>query len=750
MSTYYYDSRYLPEYTNRSMGFREDWFYLFEGEDLRIFVPEGEVTEINVGDFEEAVEAHLAETIPGFIRTTFAPGMELEILNRYIETDFSAMQSLPWVTENYLNALQASAAWNTGQLADVDVSYGTNWVDNATFTDIVLEGYVVVDAPDDTEIGSTTMDFTLSFETAALIEHPFVEGATTSTGILNGLLPMNGSITVLDNDIWSNLNLTLAIEQRLEEKDELVNFRTELDGILNDLGKALMASAEGVTKSAIDFSIASVSLALNALTRGKAFPNVAKAASAAGVGLDLYSLASADMGDARGPVLTLVSLEASKFSALASTLEGQAGAKAFTEALGTVANIASFLLTLDKLNNAAEITEAIRANLHTISAQQLEIRDAIIELEADIQGLLRYFLVGRDNGFHAPGDSLRNLLTDGSGATPADFITPEEQGLAIIGQPVSGTIDADELFGELGDDTVRGWSGNDLIEGRSGDDDLKGDSGSDTISGEEGNDTLYGGSGDDELGGGSGDDSLDGGEGDGDTAVFSGAREEYDITELSPGQFEVSHARGSQSDGVDTLENVENARFSDGIENLAGDDDETETETETESQTFSDGRTVTKTFVDGVLSEALTKDDGGTRNWDSISESFDDTGARTGKSTRFDDGRDMTQTFEEGHKTLSIIEDLSDAFVWQRMERSFDAAGQRIGQVTIYDDGRILEAAYLDGQIISSVMTDAADIHKWTSITHHFDATGAKIGNTRLLDDGREIVTGLTEDPGLV
>lgn len=87
----------------------------------------------------------------------------------------------------------------------------------------------------------------------------------------------------------------------------------------------------------------------------------------------------------------------------------------------------------------------------------------------------------------------------------------------------------------------------------------------DTISGGAGEDTINGGGGDDELAGGGANDFLDGGGGS-DIAFFSGNGLDYDVKRNGDGTITVTHARGSATDGVDTLRNIETARFGNGQE----------------------------------------------------------------------------------------------------------------------------------------------------------------------------------------
>jgi hypothetical protein len=97
------------------------------------------------------------------------------------------------------------------------------------------------------------------------------------------------------------------------------------------------------------------------------------------------------------------------------------------------------------------------------------------------------------------------------------------------------------IFGYAGDDRLRGGAGNERLEGGFG------------------LDQLFGNGGDDVLMGGAGNDLIDGGSGR-DTAVFSGARTEYQITRMG-GTVTVAHIG---TDGLDTITATERLQFSDG------------------------------------------------------------------------------------------------------------------------------------------------------------------------------------------
>ncbi|PYF12828.1 hemolysin type calcium-binding protein [Rhodobacter viridis] len=83
-----------------------------------------------------------------------------------------------------------------------------------------------------------------------------------------------------------------------------------------------------------------------------------------------------------------------------------------------------------------------------------------------------------------------------------------------------------------------------------------------TISGGGGDDGIFSGRGDDLLTGGAGNDMISGSAGT-DTVIFSGMSAEYDL--ISHGSYiEVVHARGTASDGTDTIYEAEFLRFADG------------------------------------------------------------------------------------------------------------------------------------------------------------------------------------------
>lgn len=90
------------------------------------------------------------------------------------------------------------------------------------------------------------------------------------------------------------------------------------------------------------------------------------------------------------------------------------------------------------------------------------------------------------------------------------------------------------------------------MSGTNGDDNITGTSRADTINALGGDDTVRGVGGNDTINGGSGSD----------TAVFGGNRNQYVLSRNADGSVTVADVRGGNAnDGVDTLRNVEFARF---------------------------------------------------------------------------------------------------------------------------------------------------------------------------------------------
>ncbi len=103
----------------------------------------------------------------------------------------------------------------------------------------------------------------------------------------------------------------------------------------------------------------------------------------------------------------------------------------------------------------------------------------------------------------------------------------------------------DTLFSDTTVDTVSGGLGDDIIISGDGADTLNGDDDNDSLTGEQGNDSIDGGAGTDR-------------------AVYYGNRVDYQIT-FSAGTYTIVDLRGGLNDGTDTVRNVEEFQFADGL-----------------------------------------------------------------------------------------------------------------------------------------------------------------------------------------
>ena len=157
-------------------------------------------------------------------------------------------------------------------------------------------------------------------------------------------------------------------------------------------------------------------------------------------------------------------------------------------------------------------------------------------------------------------NEINTIIKIDSGSDNADLL-PEN---AIIGSKVGdtivGTYRKERILGQEGNDTISGGDARDRLEGGEGNDSLKGEKGNDLITGGEGNDII------------------NGGEGDNDVAVFlkpySVLDEEtetddgyyditqnYDYSQDENGVITIKDISENPTEGEDTLEDIEWARF---------------------------------------------------------------------------------------------------------------------------------------------------------------------------------------------
>jgi Ca2+-binding RTX toxin-like protein len=114
-------------------------------------------------------------------------------------------------------------------------------------------------------------------------------------------------------------------------------------------------------------------------------------------------------------------------------------------------------------------------------------------------------------------------------------------------------IDIERVDGSAHDDVIYGDDNDNYLKGRAGNDHLVGGAG---------NDTIAGNGHDDIMEGGEGDDDINGGGGSADAAVFNGVYANYTV-DVASGSGTVVDNVGSE--GTDTLTNVEQLIFADGV-----------------------------------------------------------------------------------------------------------------------------------------------------------------------------------------
>ena len=174
------------------------------------------------------------------------------------------------------------------------------------------------------------------------------------------------------------------------------------------------------------------------------------------------------------------------------------------------------------------------------------------------------------DGYWSINGQLAITITDMRGNSAMYKVNAQYGQLVDIpgGFTLTGTNEAENLYGGSGADELYGYGGNDSLWGGAGDDRLDGGAGNDRLYGESGNDTLQGGDGLDILVGGDGDDSLDGGAGD-DVIIGDGQGDLQSVIEdavnaetfrdflilKSPEELESYMSKfETQNDGKDTLD----------------------------------------------------------------------------------------------------------------------------------------------------------------------------------------------------
>ncbi|MCB8820419.1 calcium-binding protein [Microvirga rosea] len=178
-------------------------------------------------------------------------------------------------------------------------------------------------------------------------------------------------------------------------------------------------------------------------------------------------------------------------------------------------------------------------------------------------------LIGGGGADRLYGGNGLNLLKGGAGGDLLDGSKGES--IAVYDDADTGvTVNLADESKNTGDaagdhfveiESVWGSVHNDVIVGDEFGNELDGDAGADILNGGKGHDLLYGSLGDDTLQGSEGNDILEGGLGQ-NTAVYTGTKANYVITQQKDGTIQVADRTGAH--GTDTLKDIALLQFADG------------------------------------------------------------------------------------------------------------------------------------------------------------------------------------------
>jgi hypothetical protein len=294
----------------------------------------------------------------------------------------------------------------------------------------------------------------------------------------------------------------------------------------------------------------------------------------AGISLDLSYVAGQVIEDGYGGTDTLIGVERVSGSAFADTM------------LGSQTN--------DGLQFGVEMLEGLAGDDRIAGRGGLDFA-AYYQAPAGVKVWLDIGSVQASQMFGTETIEFRGRAEDGYGTI--DLLSGIEG--------IEGSAHDDSLYGSAADEHFSGREGNDLIDGGAGSDwarynhaaagvevDLAlgtakdGLGGTDTlisiehVRGSDFGDRLIGNAGNNSLQGRDGNDTLIGGAGF-DTAVYRGARSDYDIRANADGSWTVRDLRAAPSfdaktgewsvhDGIDTISEIESLQFADGTQSPVG------------------------------------------------------------------------------------------------------------------------------------------------------------------------------------
>ncbi|WP_350333054.1 cadherin domain-containing protein [Coralliovum pocilloporae] len=261
---------------------------------------------------------------------------------------------------------------------------------------------------------------------------------------------------------------------------------------------------------------------------------------------------------------------------------------------------------------------------------------------------------------------------------------------------------------------------------------------SDTITGDSGDNVLHGGgNGNDRLTGGGGNDSIDGGTGT-DTAVFSGDRSDYTITDNGNGGYTVVDNRPGSPDGTDTVTNVENFEFADGTITVGNILNEGPTDIDISGDTIAEN-------VDGAVVGTLSATDadaGDTHTYtvsDSRFEVVDDGSGN--KQLKLKDGQSLDHEAEGGDVVVTVtVDDGRQGSYSEDITINVSDVNEGPTDINISGNTVAENAAGATVGTLSTVDQDSADTHTYTVSDSRFEVVDDGSGNKQLkLKDGQSL-----------
>ncbi len=155
---------------------------------------------------------------------------------------------------------------------------------------------------------------------------------------------------------------------------------------------------------------------------------------------------------------------------------------------------------------------------------------------------------------------------------------------------------------------------------------------------------------------------------------------------------------------------------------------------------FDNGNIRTQSYADGVIAQDVTTEADGdarttafdeagnrlsvtlddfsnSRDWESYTNTYSETGTLTSQTLTYDTGDVRTTLYRtNGQRESATFEDISNSRGWESYTNTYDETGTITGQHLFYDTGDVRTQVYVDGVLSGSFTTDA-DTHTLASRT---------------------------------